>query len=368
MKILLTINTSWNIYNFRLGLIMHLQKSGHELIALAPEDEFSLLLEKEGVRFYNLLINPKSTNPLHDLELLQNYYKKLKAIKPDIVLSYTIKPNIYASMACRRLNIPIINNVSGLGTVFIKRSTTSTIAKRLYRTAFKKSAWIFFQNQSDRELFEAFKLIPADRSSVVPGSGVNLDKFNFNRKQNKGNRFLFVGRLLGDKGVRELIAAFNRLSSEYKDIELYLVGELGYNNRTAINKQELDNFLQNSQIKYLGKSDNVASVFKQANVMVFPSYREGLSRSLIEAAAMQLPIITTDVPGCREVVENGKNGFLCAVRDSHDLYLRMKDIATITEDTRLAMGKYGRRKVENEFDEKIVIRKYIDKIKAIKKY
>jgi glycosyltransferase involved in cell wall biosynthesis len=365
MKILISINTAWNIYNFRLGLLKEIQKKGNDIIALAPTDSYVDKLENEKIEFHPISINLKGINPVEDLILIKDYILTLKKIKPDMVLCYTIKPNVYAAIACRFLKIPIINNVSGLGTLFIKKSLASHIAQLLYRFAFRKSSWVFFQNETDKNVFLNKKLVSPLKVSVLPGSGVNIQKFKTDRTFNKGKKFLFVGRLLGDKGIREFIQAANKLSEENSSLEFLLVGELGYNNRTAITEQELNEWLKNPNIKYLGKTDEIKSIYEQADIMVLPSYREGLSKSLIEAAAMSLPIIATNVPGCREVVDEGKNGFLCKVKDADDLYIQMGKMISLTEHQRLEMGNYGRKKAEKEFDEKIVIQRYLEKIEEI---
>jgi len=363
-KIVICLNTSWNIYNFRLNLAKALKNAGYEMVLVAPYDVYSEKLKDEFV-YHDIYMNNKGTNPLEDIKTLLGFYNLFNKIKPDVVLSYTIKPNIYATLACSCLKIPIINNVSGLGTLFIKKSFSSIIGKFLYRFAFKRSAWVFFQNKTDKNLFINSKLVNGQKTSVLPGSGVNLKKFNCVRNSNKGLRFLFAGRLIGDKGIKEFIKAANLLSKSNPLLEFQIVGKLGYNNRTAISEKELNQWLNNPQIKYLGKKDNMQEIFKNADIMVLPSYREGLSKSLLEAASMKLPIITTDVPGCSEVVDEGKNGFLCKVQDANDLYTKMKKMISITEQQRLDMGNYSRKKVVKEFNEQIVIQNYQQKIKEI---
>jgi glycosyltransferase involved in cell wall biosynthesis len=258
MKIAITINTAWNIYNFRLGLLKELQKQTNKIIALSPTDTYVNKLEKENIEFHPIVINSKGINPLEDFILIKNYFSALKKIKPDIVLSYTIKPNIYASIACRVLKIPVINNVSGLGTLFIKKSLASYIAQILYRFAFRKSSWVFFQNETDRNVFLSKKMVSPLKTSVLPGSGVNISHFKTERTSNNGKKFLFVGRLLGDKGIREFIKAANKLSVEFSSLEFLLVGELGYNNPTAISEQELNEWLKNPALKYIEKTDNIS--------------------------------------------------------------------------------------------------------------
>ncbi len=365
MKILVAINTSWNVYNFRLGLIKALQKKGHHVSCIAPYDKYVAELQKEGVECIDIEINSKGKNPFQDLKLLRDYRKKIKDKNPDVILTYTIKPNIYASLSGRFLGIPVIANVSGLGTLFIKKTPYSYIAYILYRYALRNSFWVFFQNKSDKEIFEKLKLVNPQNNSVLPGSGVNIDLFKFERKKNTGKKILFVGRIIGDKGIREFISAADKLSKEHPSLVFYILGELKNNNPTAIPKEELNSWLKNPKIKFLGKKDNVREVYKNSDIMVLPSYREGLSKSLIEAAAMKLPIITTDVPGCREVVTHGKNGFLCNVKDTEDLYSKMKSMVLLKDEERLNMGEYGRKKIVQEFDESIVISKYLEKLNNI---
>lgn len=366
MRIIITVNTSWNIYNFRLGLIKALKKDGHEVIALAPADNYSGKLNSQGIGFHDISMNQKGTNPLEDILLTGKYISTFKKLKPDLVLSYTIKPNVYAGIACGILKIPIINNVSGLGTLFIRKSLASTIAKFLYRAAFKRSSFIFFQNTDDRDIFLQLKLVHANKVEVIPGSGVNVKKFNCTRTSNKGQKILFVGRIIGDKGIRELISAADKLSANHSGLEFNLVGELGYNNQTAISEDEVNSWLKkNPQIIMAGKTDDMLSVYRQADIMVLPSYREGLSKSLIEAAAMKLPIVSTNVPGCREVVDENKNGFLCEPKNPEALYHQLNKMITLNETRRLEMGEYSRSKAELEFDEQLVIKKYMEVINTI---
>ena len=365
MKILISINTSWNIYNFRLGLIKTLQKNGHRVTAIAPGDNYVNLLQDEGVECFSIGLNSKGMSVIEDLKLVKSYYKAFKKIKPDVILSYTIKPNIYGNYAAKILGIPVINNVSGLGTVFIKKNLATLIVSALYRTAFQNSNWIFFQNSEDQNLFLKKKLAKKAKTSLIPGSGVNLEKFQLNRTKNKGKNILFVGRLIGDKGIREFIEAGKILHQKYPDVKFNMVGEFGYNNKTAVTKEEFDAWLSLPQFQYLGKVDNMQEVLADADIMVLPSYREGLSKSLIEACAMKLPIVTTNVPGCREVVDDGYNGYLCKMKSSEDLAEKIEIIINASEKERIRMGYNARERAKELFDEKIIIKSYIEKISEI---
>lgn len=369
MRIIISINTTWNIYNFRLNLIKVLQNEGYQVIALAPKDDYVSKLESIGVTCYHVSLNPKGTNPIKDLDLTYQYYKLFKKLKPDCVLSYTIKPNIYGNFAARLLSVPTINNISGLGTLFIKRSLATYVGKLLYQLSLSSSHHVFFQNSDDKSLFKCNKLVSPKIASVIPGSGVDVNKFNCIRAQNKGHKFLFVGRLIADKGVFEYLDTAVAVLKKYPKKEFLLVGELGYNNKTALSITQLEAYTNKyPQIKYLGKTDNIVNLLQSVDVMVLPSYREGLSKSLIEAAAMSLPIITTNVPGCKDVVEDMFNGFLCEVKSKYSLEKAIYRMISLTEKERLEFGFNGRNKVINKFSDKIVNKIYHDKINQIIKF
>ena len=366
MKILISINTFWNIYNFRVELINALQSKGHEVIALAPKDAYATKLEALGVKCVNINMNQQGINPFGDLKLIRDYYSIFKMIQPDLILSYTIKPNIYGNLAAKILAIPTINNISGLGTIFIKKTVISYIGRLLYKIGLTCSSHVFFQNNEDQQLFIKYKLIKPTKNSVIPGSGVDTTYFKSNRTTNLGNRFLFVGRLIRDKGVIEFLEAALKILQTYPDKQFLLIGELDCNNKTALNKSSLDYYLnQSSQIQYLGKTDDIKSLLSEVDVMVLPSYREGLSKSLTEAASMSLPIITTDVPGCREVVEHKFNGILCQVKSMSSLENAILEMILLSNETRHSMGLKGRLKIIDTFSNTIVIKTYLQQIKYI---
>ena len=366
MKIILSLNTTWNIYNFRVGLIKALRSQGHKVIALAPKDEYVDKLKALGVCCVNIKMNQQGVNPLRDLKLIRDYYSIFKTIQPDLILSYTIKPNIYGNLAAMLLTIPTINNISGLGTLFIKTTVVSYVGRLLYKIGLTCSSHVFFQNNEDQQLFIKYKLIKPTKNSVIPGSGVDTTYFKSNRTTNLGNRFLFVGRLIRDKGVIEFLEAALKILQTYPDKQFFLVGELGCNNNTALTKSKLDYYLNHSsQIQYLGKTDDIKSLLSEVDVMVLPSYREGLSKSLIEAASMSLPIITTDVPGCREVVEHKFNGILCQAKSMSSLENAFLEMILLSNETRHSMGLKGRLKIIDTFSNTIVIKTYLQQIKYI---
>ena len=365
-KIVISTNTYWNIYNFRLGLIKVLQKEGFEVYAIAPKDEYVKKLKEERVECFNIFINNKGTNPIEDIKTIWEYYNIYKKIKPDVALHYTIKPNIYGTIGAKLAGVKVINNISGLGTVFLNDSIFSKIAKNLYKLALRFSDEVFFQNQYDRELFIKNNLVNKNKTDLLPGSGINTEKFKpLNKEKSDKFKFLFIARLVKDKGIIEYVEAAKEILKKYNNVEFQILGAFYPGNPTAITKKQMDEFLQKNIINYLGVSDNVNEIIKNSDCVVLPSYREGLSRVLLEAASMAKPIIATDTPGCKDVVDNGINGFLCRVKDYKDLANKMEKMININEEERIKMGKAGRKKVVKEFDEKIVINKYLESIKKL---
>lgn len=364
-RVIVTANTAWNILNFRLGLIKALQGEGYQVYALSPEDDYVKNLTEIGVIFHHIDVDQKGMNPLADLKIIRTYRRLFRAIMPDIVLSYTIKPNIYSNLAATNLNIPVISNISGLGTAFISRSLLTYLSLLMYKIALQGNGHTFFQNDDDAQLFQRHRVVSRNKCSIIPGSGVNTKTFQTDRTTNKGVTFLFVGRLIGDKGLREFIEAAHLITENNATARFWIIGELGYNNKTSLKKEEFELLLgENPRIQYLGKMDEVAPILVKADVMVLPSYREGLSKSLLEALAMSLPIITTDVPGCREVVVDGVNGLLCEARNVNSLKSKIQDMIDFSEETRIQMGKHSRRLATQSFSEELVIAAYMHQIAA----
>lgn len=365
-KIVICLNSTWNIYNFRLNLIQEIKNRGYNVIIVAPYDKYSDILSLK-FEYYNISINNKGTNPKEDLKTLFEFYKLYKKLKPDLVLNFTIKPNIYGNIACNFLNINVINNITGLGTVFIKESYITTIVKFLYKYSLTKSSKVFFQNNDDRKLFLKYKLVCNDKSDLIPGSGIDLSKFVPLPKDRKVDdfSFLLIARMLWDKGIKEYVDAARLLIPKYPNLKIKLLGPLSVANNTAISKEEMLHWENEGIIEYLGETENVQDFIKNVDCIVLPSYREGTPRTLLESASMEKPIVTTNVPGCKDVVDDGFNGFLCESKNAMDLSLKMEKMYLLSEEERILMGKNSRKKMINDFDEKIVINKYISAIEQI---
>jgi len=363
-KIVICSNTSWYLYNFRRGLINALFKKNYDIHLIAPKDEYSNRLKDLGCKFYNVNINNKGTNPIEDTKLIYAYFKILKEISPHTLLTYTIKPNIYASFASKLLGIRTINVVAGLGTVFLDNKISSKIAKFLYKMAFIDNK-IVFENGDDYEEFIKRDIIEPSQAKVILGSGIDTNEFkpkSIRRKESNTLKFLFIARLIKDKGIVEYIEAIREIKPKYPNVKFQVLGSFYFDNPSAISEEEFNSWIDEGLIEYLGYTDKVIDEIEKVDCIVLPSYREGLSRVLLEAGSMAKPIITTDVTGCKEVVDDGVNGYLVPVKDSKALALAMEKIINLTQKERIIMGIRGRLKVIKEFDDSIVISKYLSVI------
>ena len=360
-RVVLAANSLWNIVNFRAGLIQGLKDAGYEPVALAPADPaLADRIAALGVRHVAVAVDRSGLNPFADLRLLAAYRRALKELRPAALLGFTIKPNIYGCLAARSLGIPAIANISGLGTVFIKAGPLLALVTALYRFALAASEVVFFQNADDRALFLERRMVRPAQARLLPGSGIDVGRYVVEPLPEGPATFLLIARLLGDKGVREYAEAARMLRAELPDARFQLLGPLDRDNRTAITKAELDGWVAEGTIEYLGETDDVRRFIREAGVVVLPSYREGMPRSLLEAAAMGRPLVATDVPGCRGIVEDGVNGYLCSVRDAASLADAMRKMARLSHAERQAMGDAARKRVEREFSETVVIRAYLD--------
>ena len=358
----ISANASWNLVNFRIGLIRALQADGYRVIALAPEDEYSLRLADLGIEYRPIAMNSSGVSPVEDLLLLGRYFRVLRKIRPDVFLGFTIKPNIYGSLAAQLLGIKVINNVSGLGTAFIKKGLLTRIVRGLYRLALRRSSTVFFQNRDDLNLFVESNFIRSDQARLLPGSGIDLDHFQAGTPMPESTgevRFLLISRLLWDKGVQEFVDASRTLKTVEPKIRCQILGFVDVDNRTAVPRVALDGWVTQGWVDYFGATDDVRPFIKQADCIVLPSYREGLPRALLEAAAMGKPVVATDVPGVRAVVEDGLTGYLCHVRSARSLANAMLKMARLAPGKRQELGAAGRRKVEREFCQSIVIERYL---------
>lgn len=362
-KIALLANSAWYLANFRLNLARALLEEGYEVIAIAPPGEAAARIQAEGVRFVPFSMDAKGTNPVRDLVLLFRLVSLLRQELPAAVFSWTPKPNIYGGLACQVLGVPFCPNVAGLGTVFVRETLVTRVAITLYRLGLRNADIIFFQNPDDPKLFLRLGIAHPENFRCLPGSGVDLESFSPYFADERGGysctRFLLIARMLWDKGVGDFVEAARILKAEGKTAEFQLLGFIGANNPTAIPIETIKAWESEGLVSYLGTTDDVRPHIAAADCVVLPSYyREGTPRCLLEAAAMARPIVTTDVVGCREVLDDGETGLLCRAQDSVDLADKMRTIMDMSEYARGEMGRLGRMKMEKQFDEKIVIEHY----------
>ncbi|MDR9454047.1 MAG: glycosyltransferase family 4 protein [Wenzhouxiangella sp.] len=290
--------------------------------------------------------------------------------KPAVCLTYTAKPNIYAGLACRWAGVPRIHNISGLGSAFISKTWVTSVVQRLYRAALRGAACVFFQNPDDRALFVNNGLARAEQVDLLPGSGVDVARFQPNdqvvdQPRTRPTRFLLSARMIREKGVQEFVDASQHLKAAGLDIECWLLGPAGVHNPSAIARSTIDAWTVQGTVRYLGTAQDVVPVLSEVDCVVLPSYREGVPRALLEASSMGLPVITTDAVGCRQAVDNGVTGMLCRVKDSSDLARCMRQMAEMSHTERRAMGRRGREKMVREFDEQIVIDRYLSAIDRV---
>jgi glycosyltransferase involved in cell wall biosynthesis len=365
VKIAFVANTCWNIYNFRKGLVHHFLSKGDEVIVLAPKDEYTERIEEWGARCIDTPLQGTGTNPLNDLSYLNKVRVIFKSERPTIALSYTIKANIYSSLAGRLTSVPVICNVSGLGTTFLVEGLIGKIAIGLYKIAFKCANHVFFQNEDDKGLFVSVIKIPADRMDVLPGSGINLSEYNpTSIPENETTEFLMISRVIIEKGVRE----FSEAASYFKDntkVKFSLVGKFDEAHSRSIEKEELDSWIKEGVIDYKEHSDEIVKLITKSDALVLPSYREGTPRTLLEGAALGRPLLASNAPGCKEVVKDGYNGFLFEVQNSKSLIDKIKLFLSLTREERMQLGNNSRKLVEATFDENIVIDMYDETIHRI---
>jgi glycosyltransferase involved in cell wall biosynthesis len=368
MKIItISANTSWYLFNFRASTIRKLRDGGFRVVCLTPDDEYRHKLVSEvGCEWLPLAMNNKGSNPFQDAGLVWQFFRHYKKLKPAAALHFTIKNNVYGTWAARSLGIPVINNISGLGTAFIHRGFVSFVVRLLYRTSQPFAHCIFCQNEDDLAQLVAAKLVPPRLLKLLPGSGVDLNRFRpeLNKDHGGSFRFLYAGRMLADKGLGELISAVSLLNRTEPRCVLWLSGFSDAGNSSAISNDQLNEWAAQPWIEWLGPTDHIEKIYANVDCVVLPSYREGMPRSLLEAGAMGRPVVATNVPGCRHIVEDGFNGLLCEARSSDSLHQAMRRMMNMGTEDRKKMGHNGRTRVAERFGEQLVVETTIEAVKS----
>lgn len=368
-KIVIVANTTWNIYNFRLNVIRELFEQGFEVVVIAPIDKY-IHYKKQfpQVAHYPLKrLNRDSVNPIKDIQLLLELNALYKRIQPDVILHYTVKPNIYGGIAARLQKIPSIAVVTGLGYAFIHNGYIEAATKILYRLTSSFHEKIIFENIDDRLLFIKEKLIKSEQGISIKGCGLNVTYFHPypNGVVREKTIFTFIGRLLYDKGIKEFVDAARILKSQYDNVEFWLVGEIDDKNPAAVKKDDLMSWVKEDIVVYHGATNDVRKFIADSDCIVLPSYREAIARSITEGMAMEKPVITTDTAGCREAVDDGENGFLVPIKNADALAKAMNNVYYLSPEQRHQMGENGRKKALAEFDDRLIAEEIVSIVKLI---
>lgn len=356
-KVLFFANSSSGLYGFRNELMRSLGKT-RQVVAYTPDDGWMDLLRSVST-VHTLDIDRRGINPVKDIRLFLNILRIVKKEKPEIVVTYTIKPNIYAGIACRLLHIPYAANITGLGTTFEKKGLLRFFICRLYKAALKKSRVVFFENTTNLDIILNLGLIKKEQACPLAGAGVNLQHYAAAAYPPSGSqtRFLFIGRIMKEKGVEELFEAVEMLHKEGKPVFLDIVGPYEEDYSSAIKRLE-----QNNIAAYHGETEDVRPYIAGAHCFVLPSYHEGMANTLLESASMARPLLTSRIPGCREAVIENESGFLFAPRNANSLKDAMLRFLSLSEDERREMGLRGRAHMETVFDKAKVVQKTIDRL------
>ena len=363
-RILILANDNSTIYNFRRELLSRLIFENYEVIISVPKHKRNLEFEKIGCKIDEIVMSRSGKNPLKEMALMNSYKKQFKRINPDLVLTYTAKPNIYGSLVCQKLNIPYINNITGLGSNFQNENLIKKIMLLLQKKAYKSSRMVFFQNASNKKYFQDINIV-GTKTALLPGSGVNLELHKYEQFPQFDNviRFIFVSRIRKDKGIEELFNAIKLSVNNYKNIEFHIVGWYEDENyKGTINKM-----INEYPVIYHGNQsqEKVHELITNSHCLVHPSYHEGMANVLLEAAAAGRPCMASNIPGCKEAIDNGVTGYLFDVQSADSLANAIIKFMKLNHEERERMGWLGRKKMEIEFDRKIVINSYVDIIEEV---
>lgn len=357
-KILILANLDVGLYKFRKELIQEMLERNYEVYISLPDGEFVRKLEKMGCKFINTPVDRRGINPKTDAKLMFFYRKLIKQLHPDLVVTYTIKPNIYGGLMCRMFRVPYAVNITGLGTAFQKENMVKRLVTFLYKIALKKAKVVFFENVGNKQTFLELHILKESQICVLNGAGVNLEEYSF-CEYPSGNetRFLFIGRVMKEKGVDELFEAAEKFQKKYSNVFFDIVGPMEDDY-----KERIDELVQKGIVIYHGYQKDVKSYIEKCHCFVLPSYHEGMANTLLEAGAMGRPLITSNIHGCLEVVEEEKNGYLTEVKNAELLFRYLEKFFELSYEERRGMGQASREVVQERFDKKKVVEKTMREI------
>lgn len=361
-NIVIVANTAWSIFNFRHGLLLRLLNDGYRITVIAPYDSFSEKLKIIGCGVVDLPMSAKGANPLEDIKLMTVLYRLYRKIKPNFIIHYTIKPNIYGSLAAKLAGVPSLAITTGLGYTFVNDNLVARIARHLYKFAFRFPKEVWFLNEDDRQTFLNYRLVSESKATLLHGEGVDVSHFSPMPmvREDGAVTFLLIARMLWDKGIGEYVGAAKIVREKYPDARFQLLGACDVPNPSIISREQISEWEAEGIIEYLGTTDDVRNMIANADCVVLPSYREGIPRTMLEAAAMAKPLIVSDAPGCKDVVIDGKTGLLCKVKSRDSLTAALESIINQSQQERLEMGAAGRDFILENFDESVVIKRYVD--------
>ncbi len=361
MRIMIVTNFGLGLYKFRRELIEELVKA-HEVHICLPDGDYVPQLIGMGCVYHACEFDRHGTDLFAEWKLFSFYKSLLKAVQPELVLTYTVKPNIYAGMACASLNIPYIANITGLGSAIENGGILQKMLLLLYKRGLRKAQRVFFQNEQNQAFMMSHGVVK-DKYTLLPGSGVNLEEYAAEPypEQEKPLVLVTVGRIMEDKGAREVLYAAKTIRREYPHVVFRIIGAFDGDFEEAVHAAQ-----QAGDIEYPGQQADVRACLKEAHAIVHASYHEGMSNVLLEAAACARPIIATDVAGCREIYDNGVSGIACKARDGDDLVRAIREFIAMSHADKAAMGVAGRRKVEREFDRAVVVRRYMEELEKLR--
>lgn len=358
-KILILTNNDIGLYKFRKELIEELLKNNDVFISL-PDGGYIEELVNIGCKFINTKIDRRGINPLNDFKLIREYNAIIKNINPNLVLTYTIKPNIYGGLICRIRGITYATNITGLGSTFQKKGILQKIIINMYKYSLKKSKAVFFENEDNKKKFIDNKITSVSQSFKLSGAGVNLHEYSCTLYPTEDDtiRFLFIGRIMKEKGIDELLEVAQKIKLKFRNIKFDIIGP-----EEDIYSDTMNDLESKEIISYYGYKEDIKPYISQSHCFILPSYHEGMANTLLESGAMGRPLIASDIPGCREAIIDGQNGYLIKPKDSEDLYLKILKFINLTHEDKKKMAIYSRKHIQENFDKSNVVKQTIDVLK-----